>query len=162
MFQSFTFNSTTPGPLTTDRTHGRAAFEEIGTDFVGPIHYRFFFTAFEVVLLWCTCSFVASLECFSLSSYEEWFFLWTSLASCSGCSVYPLYSCYQPVMGIFCWQVSCFVTVTSLLWEFLYFLVHFMVLSLLWACLSCYRIIVCHGLSHSCDVIVSCGYSALR
>ena len=73
----------------------------------------FFFTGFEVVLLWCTCSFVASLECYSLSSYEEWLLLWTSPASCSGCSVYPLYSCYQPVMGVFWWQVSCFVAVSS-------------------------------------------------
>ena len=73
-----------------------------------------FFTSFEVVLLWCTCSFVASLECYSLSSYDEWLFLWTLPVSCSGCSVYPLYSCYHPVMGISCWQVSCFVTVTSL------------------------------------------------
>ena len=73
-----------------------------------------FFTSFEVVLLWCTCSFVASLECYSLSSYDEWLFLGTSPASSSGCSVYPLYSCYHPVMGISCWQVSCFVTVTSL------------------------------------------------
>ena len=73
-----------------------------------------FFTGFEVVLLWCTCSFVASLECYSLSSYDEWLFLWTLPASCNDCSVYPLYSCYHPVMGISCWQVSCFVTVSSL------------------------------------------------
>ena len=29
-----------PGPLPTDRTHGRAPFEVIGTDFAGPIYYR--------------------------------------------------------------------------------------------------------------------------
>ena len=29
-----------PGPLPTDRTHGGAAFEVIGTDFVGPIYYK--------------------------------------------------------------------------------------------------------------------------
>lgn len=28
------------GPLPTDRTHGGAAFEVIGTDFVGPIYYK--------------------------------------------------------------------------------------------------------------------------
>ena len=57
--------------------------------------------------------FVASLECYRLSIYVEWLLLWTSPASCSGCSVYPLYSFYQPVMGVFCWQVSCFVVVSS-------------------------------------------------
>ena len=29
-----------PGPLPTDRTHDRAAFEVIGTDFTGPIYYK--------------------------------------------------------------------------------------------------------------------------
>ena len=39
-FPSPTLAAPPPGPLPTDRTHGAAAFEVIGTDFAGPIIYK--------------------------------------------------------------------------------------------------------------------------
>ena len=39
-FRSLPLTAPPPGPRPTDRTHGRAVFEVIGTDFAGPIYYK--------------------------------------------------------------------------------------------------------------------------
>ena len=69
--------------------------------------------------------------------------LWAFFAG--RCHVLLLLAVLQSVMGILVFS-------GPLLWF----------LSLLWACLSCYGILVCRGLSCGCDAILSCGYSVLR